>query len=331
MPCPARRGGHAGPETESGVTTAAETGEFGFIKRVIARLGTGPTCILGPGDDAAVVTAPDTRVVATTDVLVEGRHFRRDWASAEDIGRRAAAANMADVAAMGASPTALLVGLCCPPDLAVQWAESLADGLTAEGAIAGASVVGGDVVASPTLTICVTALGDLQGQAPVTRSGARPGDVVAVAGRLGYAAAGLTVLSRGFRSPGLLVEAYRRPVVPYQAGPDAARLGATAMIDVSDGLLADLGHIAEASEVAIDVDWEAFEIPPQMRDAAAALRADVGVWVLTGGEDHALVATFPDDTRLPAQWRVVGRVARGSGVTVDGEGYHAPAGWDHFR
>lgn len=311
--------------------TAAEAGEFGFIKRVTARLGTGPTCLLGPGDDAAVVTAPDSRVVATTDVLVEGRHFRQDWSSAEDVGHRAAAANMADVAAMGATPTALLVGLCCPRDLPVRWAESLADGLAAEAALMGASVVGGDMVSSPTLTISVTALGDLEGRAPVTRGGARPGDVVAIAGRLGYAAAGLTVLSRGFRSPKLLVEAYRRPVVPYAAGPSGARLGATAMIDVSDGLLADLGHVAEASGVAIDVELAAFDVPPQMRDAAAALGADIASWVLTGGEDHALAATFPPDTRLPDQWRVVGRVTDGSGATVDGRPYDAPPGWDHFR
>lgn len=311
--------------------TVAETGEFGLIDRITARLGGGPTCLLGPGDDAAVVTAPDARVVATTDVLVDGRHFRRDWSSAEDVGHRAAGANMADVAAMGATPTALLVGLCCPPDLPVRWAESLADGLAAEAAVVGASVVGGDVVANPTLTICVTALGDLRGHSPVTRTGARPGDVVAIAGRLGYAAAGLTVLSRGFRSPRLLVDAYRRPTVPYAAGPAAARMGATAMIDVSDGLLADLGHVADASGVAIDVSLSAFDVPTQMRDAAAALRADAGAWLLTGGDDHAIAATFPADTPLTDDWRVVGHVRQGSGVTVDGECYDVPAGWDHFR
>ena len=114
--------------------TMATTGEFGLIARVTARLGIGPTCLLGPGDDAAVVVAPDSRVVATTDVLVEGRHFRRDWCGARDVGHRAAAANLADVAAMGAVPTALLVALCVPADLDVAWAEELADGLAAEAA-----------------------------------------------------------------------------------------------------------------------------------------------------------------------------------------------------
>jgi thiamine-monophosphate kinase len=312
--------------------TVARTGEFGLIARVTARLDAGPTCLLGPGDDAAVVSAPDGRVVASTDVLVEGRHFRRDWSSARDIGHRAAAANLADIAAMGAVPTALLVALCAPTDLSVSWAEELTDGLAAEAGLVGASVVGGDVSASPTLTIAVTALGDLGGDPPVLRSGAEPGDVVAVHGRLGYAAAGYTVLSRGFRTPKLLVEAFRRPQVPYAAGPGAARLGATAMIDVSDGLLADLGHIATASGVAIDVTKDAFPVPDPMRNAAVALGVDPDHWILAGGDDHALAATFPSTIDLPAGWLVVGRVLEGYGVTVDGKPYNRGiTGWDHFR
>ncbi|HEV7899703.1 MAG TPA: thiamine-phosphate kinase [Planosporangium sp.] len=312
--------------------TVANTGEFGLIARVTARLGTGRACLLGPGDDAAVVAAPDGRVAASTDVLVEGRHFRRDWSSARDVGHRAAAANLADITAMGAVPTALLVALCAPPNLEVRWAEELADGLAAEASLVGASVVGGDMAASPTLTIAVTALGDLGGAAPVVRSGARPGDVVAVNGRLGYAAAGYTVLTRGFRTPKLLVEAFRRPEVPYAAGPEAARLGASAMIDVSDGLLADLGHIAAASHVGIDVKREAFAVPDTMRNAAAALGVDPYQWILTGGDDHPLAATFPADVALPAGWAVVGTVGEGGGgVTVNGRPYRGAAGWDHFR
>lgn len=311
--------------------TVAGTGEFGLIARVTARLAAGSTVLLGPGDDAAVVAARDGRVVASTDVLVEGRHFRRDWSSAVDVGHRAAAANLADIAAMGAVPTALLVGLCAPPSLDVRWAEDLADGLSAEAGRSGASVVGGDMSASPTLTIAVTALGDLRGSLPVLRSGARAGDVLALAGRIGYAAAGYTVLSRGFRTPKLLVEAYRRPEVPYQAGPAAAHLGATSMIDVSDGLLADLGHIATASGVGIDLRREAFEVPRQMRDAAQALGVDPYTWVLGGGDDHALAATFPAGVALPADWRIIGRVVEGSGVTVEGKVPKLPAGWDHFR
>src|SRR3954452_21086777 len=271
--------------------TVGELGEFGLIRELTSRLTTTPAVRVGPGDDGAVVAAPDRRVVASTDVLVEGRHFRRDWSSGRDVGHRAAAANLADVAAMGATPTALLVALCAPPKLEVSWAEELAEGLSAEAALVGAGVVGGDMSASPTLTVAVTALGDLGGEAPVVRGGAQPGDVIALAGRVGYAAGGYTILSRGFRTPKMLVEAYRRPAVPYAAGPAAARAGATSMIDVSDGLLQDLGHIAAASVVGIDVRREAFEIPDQMRDTASALGVDPYLWILAGGDDHALAAT----------------------------------------
>jgi thiamine-monophosphate kinase len=310
----------------------SEAGEFGLISRITARLGGGPTCLLGPGDDAAVVTASDGRVVASTDVLVEGRHFRCDWSSATDVGHRAAAANLADIAAMGAAPTALLVALCAPRDLDVKWAEELADGLAAEAALAGACVVGGDISASPTLTIAVTALGDLRGATPVVRSGARAGDVVAIAGRVGFAAAGLTVLTRGFRTPKLLVDAHRRPVVPYAAGPAAARIGATSMIDISDGLVQDLAHIASASLVSIELRRELFDVAPQLADVASALGVDPYTWILAGGDDHALAATFPPGAVLTDDWRVIGHVQDGTGVTVNGKPYdEGPPGWDHFR
>lgn len=309
----------------------AEAGEFGLIARIVARLDAGPATLLGPGDDAAVVAAPDRRIVASTDVLVEGRHFRRDWCSAADIGHRAAAANLADIAAMGAEPTALLVALCVPTELDAAWVEDLATAISAEALPVGASVVGGDMSASPTVTVAVTALGDLRGLDPVVRSRAQPGDVLALAGRTGYAAAGYAVLSRGFRTPKTFVEAYRRPEVPYAAGPAAARLGATSMIDVSDGLLQDLGHIATASVVGIDVRRDAFEIPDQMRDAASALGVDPYVWILAGGDDHALAATFPPGVALPEPWRVIGTVHEGTGVTVDRKPWPATPGWTHFR
>jgi thiamine-monophosphate kinase len=319
--------------------TVGTTGEFGLIARVTARLAArSPLVLLGPGDDAALVAAPGRRVLCSTDVLVEGRHFRRDWSSGRDVGHRAAAANLADIAAMGGTPTALLVALCAPTELPVAWAEELADGLAAEAALTGAVVVGGDTSSSPTLTIAVTALGDLaEEDDPLVRSNAAPGDLVALAGRVGYAAAGYTVLSRGFRTPKLLVEAYRRPEVPYAAGPSALRLGATSMIDISDGLLADLGHVAESSGVGIDLKKDSFPVPPSMRDAAAALGVDPHTWILAGGDDHALVATFPPRTALPDGWTVIGEVlpatlfAEGNGVTVDGRAWKGPAGWDHFR
>jgi thiamine-monophosphate kinase len=288
--------------------------------------------VLGPGDDAAVVTVPDGRVVVTTDLLVDGRHFRRDWSTPYDVGRKAAAQNLADVAAMGAVPTALLVGLAAPPDLPAFWAERFADGLRDECDLVGAGVVGGDVVRSDVLLIAATALGDLEGRLPVTRAGARAGDVVAFAGRLGWAAAGLATLSKGFRSPRAVVDGHRRPVPPYQAGPDAARAGATSMVDVSDGLVADLGHVATASGVRIEIRRAAFEIPDALAQVGSALGVDPLTWILGGGEDHALVATFASSTAVPAGWHIIGTVAAADGdgdVLVDAEPYLA-GGFDHF-
>ena len=313
----------------------AEAGEFGLIARIVARLDAGPATLLGPGDDAAVVAAPDRRIVASTDVLVEGRHFRRDWCSAADIGHRAAAANLADIAAMGAVPTALLVGLACPANTPVATLTALADGLWAEAGVVGAGVVGGDVASSAQLMVAVTALGSLEGRSPVCRGGARPGDLVAVRGRLGWAAAGLAVLQRGFRSPAVVVNAHRVPEPPYAAGPEAAKAGATAMIDVSDGLLADLGHVARASDVRIDVRSTTLEVPARLADVGAALGADPRHWLLTGGDDHALAATFPPDALLPYGWVRVGTVLTlgddDPAVLVDGRSYDGgPAGWDHF-
>ncbi|KQV17796.1 MULTISPECIES: thiamine-phosphate kinase [unclassified Kitasatospora] len=316
--------------------TVGELGEFGLIRELTARLPLTPAVELGPGDDAAVVRTPDGRVVATTDVLIEGRHFRRDWSTAYDVGRKCAAQNLADIAAMGAVPTAILLGLVTPADLPTTWATELMDGLRDECQVAGATVVGGDVVRGETITLAITALGDLQGRAPVKRSGAQVGDVVAVTGWLGWSAAGLTVLSRGFRSPRAFVEAHRRPEPPYHAGPAGSDLGATAMIDVSDGLVADLGHVAKASGVDIDLRAADFDVPAQMADIGQAVGVDPLVWVLSGGEDHAIVATFPSTVQLPARWRVVGEVvrtastARGGQVTVDGAPWDRAGGWDHF-
>jgi len=310
--------------------TVSDAGEFGLLARIFPRLPQGPVSLLGPGDDAAVVAAPDRRVVATTDLLLEGRHFRQDWSTPYDVGRKAAAQNLADVAAMGAVPTALLVGLACPPTTPLTWPEGFADGLRDECGLVGASVVGGDLSKSDAIVVSITALGDLSGRPPVTRSGAGPGDVVAVAGRLGWSAGGYAVLSRGFRTPRALVEAHLRPEPPYACGPAAAALGATAMCDVSDGLVADLGHVAKASRVCVEIETKVFEITRQMSDAALALGQDPLRWVLAGGEDHALAVTFPAGVELPPEWLVIGRITRGEGVLVDGETY-ANGGFDHFR
>jgi thiamine-monophosphate kinase len=317
------------PVTPAPDATLADLGEFGLVAALKARFRQGEHVLLGPGDDAAVVAVPDGRVVVSTDLLVDTRHFRRDWASALDIGHKAAAQNLSDINAMGGRATALTVGLAAPPELSVAWALELADGIAEEAALVDASVVGGDLTRADEVMIAITVLGVCEGE-PVLRSGARPGDVVAIAGRQGWAAAGLAVLARGFRSPRVLVEAHRRPEPPYAAGAQAAALGATAMIDLSDGLLADVGHIAEDSGVAIDVRSDRFEVAEPLRAVGAALGADPMQFILTGGDDHALVATFPGGTTLPAEWTQIGEVSEGEGVTVDGAAYDGPTGHQHF-
>jgi thiamine-monophosphate kinase len=324
----------------------AALGEFGLIAALsgwLPRISPAdPRTLVGIGDDAAVLAAPDGRVVASTDFLLEGRHFRRDWSSAHDIGRKAAARSLIDVAAMGAVPTGLLVALAAPADLPVTWARDLTEGLAAECARAGAAVVGGDTARAASVLLATTVLGDLAGRAPVLRSGAAPGDLVAVTGPLGHAAAGLALLQAGLAGDGPLIAAHRRPEPPYDAGPQAAGLGATAMIDVSDGLLADLGHVASASGVLIDLSSGRLSPGDDLQAAASSFFSRTGrgsptphtqalTWVLSGGEDHALAATFKPDVALPPRWTVIGEVRTGHGVLVDGQDWAGSAGWDHFR
>jgi thiamine-monophosphate kinase len=311
--------------------TLRDIGEFALIERLVADTPERDSIEVGPGDDAAVVGCSDGRMVVCVDVLVEGRHFRRDWSTAIDIGRRAAAASLSDINAMGAVSTSLLVGLAAPGDLPGAWLMEAAAGLKEEAANAGAVLIGGDTTEGDSIVLSVTALGSLEGRAPVVRGGAQVGDRVVVSGRLGWAAAGLAVLGRGFRSPKVLVDAHRFPVIDYTSGPRAAAAGATAMIDVSDGLLADLGHIAEASGVRIDVRAESLEVPEPLQAAAAAYNVDPRIWMLSGGDDHALVACLPPDVAVPEGFVEIGSVESGSGnVTVDGSEPEGSSGFVHF-
>ena len=314
--------------------TLADAGEFGLIAALTSRFEQGPQVYVGPGDDAAVVRTPKGHVVVSTDLLVEGRHFRREWASAGDIGRKAAAANLSDINAMGGTAHSLTVGLAAPPDLPVRWVTELSDGIAEEAALVGASIVGGDLTTGKEVVVAITVLGTCE-VAPVLRGGAQPGDVLALAGRQGWAAAGLAVLARGFRSPRALVEAYQRPQPPYAAGLLAAQAGATSMIDVSDGLVADVGHLAVGSGMVIDVRRDAFELAEPLQAVGSALGVDPMQFILGGGDDHAIAATFPPDQPLPEGFTAIGSVGAagegGPGVTVDGAAYDGPAGWAHFQ
>ncbi|GAA5084272.1 thiamine-phosphate kinase [Nocardia iowensis] len=342
-----------------------ELGEFALIDRINSgRLQT-PGVLLGPGDDAALVAAPDGRFVVTTDMLVQDRHFRLDWSSPQDIGRKAIAQNAADVVAMGAVPSAFVVALGCPADTPLNVIDGLADGMWTEAARAGASIAGGDLVRSRDIVISVTAFGDLRGRAAITRAGARVGDTVAVAGRLGWSAAGLAILTADAESDDFAeaLAAHRVPQPPYAAvlnalsgtavaetpdstvadadgntthqrpsstgASDPGDIGLNALTDVSDGLLADLGHIATSSEVAIDLDSAALRDKALDR-IAARMDADATQWILTGGEDHAFVGTWSAGYPLPAGWVPIGRVSAGHGVTVDGAARPGSAGWESF-
>ncbi|MCW2626500.1 thiamine-phosphate kinase [Mycobacterium sp.] len=318
------------PETLAGV------GEFAVIDRLVAGRDQPARVALGPGDDAAVVVTGDGRTVVSTDMLVAGRHFRLDWSTPHDVGRKAIAQNAADIEAMGAQATAFVVAFGAPPDTATSQALELADGMWHEARLLGAGIVGGDLVSAPQWVISVTVLGELGGRQPVLRTGARPGDTVAVAGELGRSAAGYTLWHNDIRQLEDIrqFEMLRRrhlvPEPPYGQGRVAADAGATAMTDVSDGLIADLGHIATASGVGIDLSRSALSTDRDaVADAAAAAGADAWEWVLGGGEDHALVATFP--ATLPAGWRAIGRVLDGPArVLVDGAKWDGNPGWQSF-
>ncbi|MBO0899913.1 thiamine-phosphate kinase [Cellulomonas sp. zg-ZUI199] len=314
----------------------SDLAEQDLLDLILPHLPVGSGTLVPPGDDAAVVAAPDGRYVVTCDVLVEDVHFRRRWSSGQDVGRRAAMQNLADVAAMGARSVALVVGLVVPGETPVAWVEDLARGLGDACRPLDVGVVGGDLSSGPALMVSVTAHGDLEGRVPVRRGGARPGDVIAHAGRRGWSAAGLGLLTAGREDtdPGL-VAAYRSPEPVLAAGPAAARAGATAMLDVSDGLLVDAGRLARASGVtlALDAPGDAFaDDVARLAPAAALLGADPLDWVLAGGEDHGLLATFPPGAVLPPPFRAVGVVReRGTeAVLVAGAAPTVAPGWDHF-
>jgi thiamine-monophosphate kinase len=319
-----------GKSGENNADSLAGVGEFTVIDRLVAGRVQPATVALGPGDDAAVVRAGDGRTAVSVDMLVQDRHFRLDWSAPHDIGRKAIAQNAADIEAMGARATAFVVAFGAPADTPSAAAVELADGMWDEARRLGAGIVGGDLVRAPLWVISVTVLGDLEGRSPVLRSTARVGDTVAVVGELGRSAAGYALWHNGIDEHPELRRRHLVPTPPYGQGAVAARAGATAMTDVSDGLLADLGHIATASGVVIDLSAEAFDGDcAAVAGAAAATGADPLDWVLGGGEDHALVATFPGSP--PDGWRVIGRVLDGPArVLVDGDAWAGNPGWQSF-
>ena len=319
------------PDGFGPAATVAEVGEHRLIAMISERL-TQAAAESGPelpdgfavevdsGDDAAVLQLGSDRVVVSTDVLVEERHFRVRWSSGIDVGVKVAGANLADIAAMGAQPVALVVALVVPGTTRLDWILDLATGLGQEAGRIGARVVGGDISSGEAISVTATALGQLRaGGKPVTLAGARVGDQVALAGKLGWSAAGLTVLSRGFTSPKIVVDAHRRPTPDYAAAIAAGAAGAHSMTDVSDGLVADLAQIARASNVAVEVELDQLPKSDELVQASAALNVPLTEWLLGGGEDHGFVATFAAEVELPTGFTKVGRVqARQVGSPIVG-------------
>jgi thiamine-monophosphate kinase len=317
-------------DTAGKSSTLQQLGEFAVIHRLSRGRRQPAAVLLGPGDDAAVVSAPDGRALVSTDVLVQDRHFRLDWSTPHDVGRKAVAQNAADIEAMGGRATAFVVGFGAPGDTPAAQVEALADGMWDEAERIGAGIAGGDLVGCPQWVLSVSVLGELDGRAPVLRSGAKPGSLLAVAGELGRSAAGHALWDNGIDGFGELRQRHLVPQPPYGQGAVAAAGGAEAMIDVSDGLIADLRHVAEASGVGIDLSATALAADRDaLVAAAAAVGADPWTWVLGGGEDHALVACFGG--AAPEGWRVIGRVLDGPArVLVDGEQWVGYAGWQSF-
>ena len=318
----------------TGGTPLRDLDEDELLGRILPAFPGTDELLVAPGDDAAVLRTSE-RTIATTDTVVLGRDWLDAWSSGADIGHKVVAQNLADVAAMGGRPTGILVTLVADPDLSLEWVLDHVGGLAQACAAAGVAVLGGDLSSAPpgVVMVSVTALGRLDGE-PVLRSGARPGDVLAVRGSLGLADAGLRLLRADAveRHP-VAVARQRRPEPPLAAGPEAAAAGATAMLDLSDGLLRDGGRIARASRAVIDLDRRALaadvEALTEAVGAAAALDC-----VLAGGEEHSLLATFPAGQQ-PSGWRRIGSVrapedGEVAGILVDGR-VVTHTGWDHFR
>ena len=323
------------PATERPLTVA-EVGEAGVLAVLSGPGDAHSGDPVGNGDDAAVL-GPAAATVVTTDMLVEGTHFRLDLTTWRDIGRRAVAQNVSDVLAMGADCSRVLVALAVPGETTMEQIGELAAGIHGEAARSGAVVVGGDLTSAHLVVVSVTAMGTLpDGARPLRIDGAAPGDRVALTGQPGRSAAGLALLLAG-HTEGPLQQAHRVPVPPIGSGRAARLAGASALTDVSDGLMRDLSGMARASGVAADLVVDALPVDPRLGEAAAVLglpdpEAQIADWILDGGEDHGLLGTFPPGTTVPPGFTVIGTIHEGDPGTVSLDGRpRTPGGWDSAR
>ena len=324
----------------------SEIGEFGLIERLAAKVAqpVGGDVIVGIGDDAAVWRSGDRVVVATTDTLVEGVHFLPNLAPWRDVGWKALAVNVSDIAAMGGRPTFALVTLAVPASSRVSDLEELYEGLGQCAEAYGVSVVGGDIVSAPQLSITVALLGDavMDRGDPLLlrRDGAREGDAIAVTGKLGGSAGGLRALKAGTLVEDPRVRAHLHPQPSLEAAAAAVEAGLRCAIDVSDGLLQDVGHICKMSGVSAVVRADELPVDPDLRDAYPD---DALHLAAAGGEDYELVLVGERDRidrvaeTVVSPLTVIGEIVARTEPLVSlvderGEAMSMPdAGWDHLR
>jgi thiamine-monophosphate kinase len=317
-------------------------GEFDLIAALRARLpAPGPPVVLGMGDDAAV-TAPQGVTVTTVDALVDGVHFRRSSAPLDAIGHKAMAAALSDLAAMGAEPGEAYIVLGVPADLDEAGCLKLLDGVERLAQQTGTALAGGDITRAPALFVTMTAVGHARdADSLVSRAGARAGDLIAVTGELGGAAAGLRLLEHreaggsAGEGPEEGISASLRhrqlePVPRLAEGRALAASGASAMIDISDGLGADAGHVAAESGVRLEIDLDSLPLAAGVREVAAATGEDPLELATGEGEDYELLACLPEASLDRARRAVgdagdsltmIGRCVPGEGVKLS-----APSG-----
>jgi thiamine-monophosphate kinase len=320
--------------------TVFELGENQSLKQAVSIFKKVPSTIVGSGDDAAVIAVGDPRFVVTTDTLVQDHDFKLEFSSGFDLGFKAVASNIADVVAMGARPIALTVAMVVTPTTTQAWLEDFARGLQAglDELAPTAEIVGGDLAAGSQIVIAVAAHGELIAE-PLLRSGAKPGDVIAICGTLGKAAAGLDLLLHPDRSLAAsypeLVEVQLRPTPPVEFALVAAQ-SATAMMDISDSLALDANRMAKASGVALNLhSSKLFGYQAVLELAAQSVNSRGGAqvseidWVLFGGEDHSFLTTFPLGVELPKGFKIVGEVLASQEpmALLDGNPLEAK-GWD---
>jgi thiamine-monophosphate kinase len=316
--------------------TIAAVGEFRFLSRLLPRLASGPGTIVGPGQDCAVVRCDRRRLLYTVDALVEGVHFQPHWLTPRQLGRKSFLVNASDIAAMGGRPRFCVVSVGVPLSYSARDLAALHAGIAAAASDCGASLVGGNLTRADKLFVSVALLGDAP-ERLVTRRGARAGDRIYVTGALGDAALGVSLLRSGSaaRSATPVIRRFREPSPRLQAGRLLVEAGVvSAMIDVSDGLVQDLGHICKESEVGAEIHADKVPISPAYR----ATGADRSL-ALHGGEDYELLCTVPEhgvkrlprvQARLGCPITCIGQVARGRGVRVAGAAV-SRGGYDHFR